>query len=565
MRNFRFKSIWLLSEREQRARKESFSPQKTLLVGMNHTGKSSLIKSLFIALGAFPTGKLANWSEDAVTVVEISINDFTYYIVQQYNSRSIFDASGKFLSAASNATDWGREFSKLVGLNLILTDKQAQSVPADARAFFLPFYINQDGSWLAEWSTFSNLQQYQKPVQSILDYFSGIKPPEYYHISAEKLGYQKELSKLKDEVKVVNSVKDRFNKAVPLNGPKTNLEIFEKDVNRLTQELTELNAEQEKLRAGLVREKEALESLATQLKLARDALAHYDRDATYLKTKTDDVLVCPTCHAEHDKAFIDLLNYSEDARVLRKLTIKLEEDLKTGKIRYEGSRGRLLELNDKYASIKEILDTRRGDLLLDDVVRAMGAEAALSAFDSELSSLENKIDPLVGAIDKLNDTLAALTSVARSKKILELFRSSYVAALHELNMPPVDTKGLKLTSRPKISGSGGPRSVLAYYSALWNTALGEYGSFSVPVVVDSPQQQGQDAANLPVMIKYIAEKLPHNMQVIVALETPTDIKFDKVIFLDEAYHVLKPEMYNEIAGFVKPLVDEMNKKISSSD
>ena len=48
MRNFRFESICLLSQSEQRARKVTFDRQLNLIVGRNHTGKSSLIKSLFL-------------------------------------------------------------------------------------------------------------------------------------------------------------------------------------------------------------------------------------------------------------------------------------------------------------------------------------------------------------------------------------------------------------------------------------------------------------------------------------------------------------------------------------
>ena len=48
MRNFRFESICLLSQSEQRARKVTFDRRLNLIVGRNHTGKSSLIKSLFL-------------------------------------------------------------------------------------------------------------------------------------------------------------------------------------------------------------------------------------------------------------------------------------------------------------------------------------------------------------------------------------------------------------------------------------------------------------------------------------------------------------------------------------
>ncbi|MFC5755863.1 hypothetical protein [Rhizobium sp. GCM10022189] len=557
MKNFRFKSIWLLSENEQRARTESFSPKKTLLVGMNHTGKSSLIKSLFIALGAFPTGDLDRWSKDATVLVEFSVDDVVYYVVQQHNHRGLFSAGGNLEFASANATDWGRRFADLTGFNLVLTDRQLRSVTGDARTFFLPFYINQDGSWLSAWSTFANLQQYQKPIESVLEYFTGVKPPEYYELNSQKLVHQKELAEFKSEEKIIKSIKERFGKTVPLDGPKTIPKMFDQDIARLTEEITALNIEQEQLRNTIVRERETAESLTLQTKMAEQALAHYDSDAAFLQMEPHEVLVCPICHAEHDKTFMDILRYSEDARVLRSLVVQLKDESRKASNVLATSKARLRQLDEKYARISTILETRRGDLLLEDVVRAMGAETAFAAFEAELVDLEAKINPLVITIDRLTDQLRELTSTRRSKDILTIFRTSYAVALQALNMPPVDTKGMKLSSRPKLSGSGGPRSILAYYAALWRTSLSDYGSFSVPAVIDSPQQQGQDAANLPIMIEYIATKLPADMQIILAVEAPTTFRFDKVIKFDEPYHLLKASEFDSVSKFIRPFKDSM--------
>jgi hypothetical protein len=557
MKNFRFKSIWLLSESEQRGRTESFSPKKTLLVGMNHTGKSSLIKSLFIALGAYPAGELDRWSKDTTVLVEFSLDGVVYYVVQQQNHRALFSAKGRLEFASANATDWGQSFADLIGFNLVLTDKQMKSVKGDARTFFLPFYINQDGSWLSDWSTFVNLQQYHKAVESVLDYFTGVKPPEYYEINAQKFVFQKELAELRGEKKIIRNIKDRFGQTVPLDGPKTIPSVFDQDVARLTQEITEVNAEQEKLRDILVRERETVESLALQTKMAEQALEHYDRDAAFLRTEPHEVLTCPVCHAEHDKTFMDILRFSEDARVLRNLVIQLKADFHKAKWSLSKSVASLGELNDNYARISAILDTRRGDLKFEDVVKGMGAEAAFAAFEAELVELERKISGYVVEVDALEGHLEELTSNKRSREILSIFRGSYEAALVSLNMPVIDTKKLRLTNRPRISGSGGPRSILAYYSALWRTSLSDYGSFSVPVVIDSPQQQGQDATNLPIMIEYISKELPSDLQVILSIESPTEYPFDKIIELDESYHLLRSEDFNSVYAFVRPFLDSM--------
>ncbi|MBY3181409.1 hypothetical protein HFO24_06950 [Rhizobium laguerreae] len=532
------------------------------MVGMNHTGKSSLIKSLFIALGARPTGDLDQWSDDTAVVVEISIGDQDYFVVNQMSQRALFSSDGTIKDVATNATEWGTIFTELVGYNLVLTNTRDQSpVSADARTFFLPFYINQDGSWLSTWSTFVGLQQYRQPIQSVLEYFTRVKPAEYYELSSRKTIRQTTLSGLRGEERLVKDIRERVAKTVPLDGPKTVPEAFNQDIDRLTDEMTKLNAQQEQARNALVKEKELLDSLKLQIDMARHALSHYDHDAEYLQKDTHEVLVCPTCHAEHTKTFMDILRHAEDARILRSLIAQLEKDARKATEIYNASRAKLRDLDDRYSAVSDILETRRGDVRLDDVLRGMGAETALAAFAAELGDLKQKIDQLVLEIEGIDGQLAALTDAKRTRGILKRFRSSYEAALTSLNMPPVDTKRMKLSSRPDLSGSGGPRSILAYYSALWKTCVEDDGSYALPVVIDSPQQQGQDASNLPVIIKYIADDLPSKMQVILAVETPTTYKFDKTVTLEHPYQLLRPDEFSEVSDFVRPFLDRMSSRL----
>ena len=92
MHRFRFKNIWLLSHREKRARHVEFHPSKNLLVGRNHTGKTTLIRSLFETLGATPQGELEQWDENAASLLEFSVDSNRYFALHQNGRRALFDA-----------------------------------------------------------------------------------------------------------------------------------------------------------------------------------------------------------------------------------------------------------------------------------------------------------------------------------------------------------------------------------------------------------------------------------------------------------------------------------------
>ncbi|MGY3558450.1 hypothetical protein ACVWXP_001719 [Bradyrhizobium sp. USDA 4463] len=214
--------------------------------------------------------------------------------------------------------------------------------------------------------------------------------------------------------------------------------------------------------------------------------------------------------------------------------------------------------------MSQILETRRGELKLDDVVKGMGAEVAFEVFDQEMQGLKKQIDGCLSEIEKYDVKLKELSSAERAAEILALFRDSYAAARLAINLPPVETSGLRLTSRPDLSGSGGPRSILAYYSALWSTSFGPYGSFSVPLVIDSPQQQGQDEVNLPKMIEFISKHLPTEAQVLLGAESSTKESFDRVLELKEPYRLLRENEFDEVRGIVAPYLDQMYKSLANN-
>lgn len=557
MKNFLFEDIWLLSHADRRGIRVPFHPKKNLIVGRNHTGKSTIIKNLFIALGARPQGELQQWDGAAATVVTFSLDGERLRATHQSGNRALFSGDGTLLFASSSHAHWTAKLADVFGFNLVLTDKAQQTVSADARCFFLPFYINQDGSWQAGWDTFAGMQQYRQPVGAIVEYFAGIKPPAYYQLDSQRTVVSRQLEELRKDERVLERTRQRLSKSLSMSGTKVDPKNFEADIANLTVAVTELNSKQETLRDISVREQEVFSGIQLQVRLAEGALATYDKDATYLQTEALEVLTCPTCGAEHQETFIDLLGYAEDARILRELVMRLRHDQSSAAEQVRKTRSQLAELEDNYRKVSAVLEARRGELKFGDVVADMGAERAFKAFEDEVEVLRASIAKANEELDGINQKLKALTDPKRSKAILTMFREAYANALRGLNLPPMDVKNVRLTSRPGLSGSGGPRSILAYYAALWQTFRSEYGSFHVPLVVDAPQQQGQDDINLPAVVHYIANDLPSDAQVLVGIETDLKEPFDKKIFLDKPYRLLEEEQFVAVSGFVDPLVDRM--------
>lgn len=559
MRSFQFESISLLSHRDKKARKVSFHPHRNLIQGENHTGKSSLVKHLFVTLGAKPLGTLEQWDPQTVSAVRFKVDGESFTAIHHSGSRSLHDSSGKLLVATDSHAAWAEAFSALVGFKLVLTSKKTgRGVPADPACFFLPFYIDQDGSWREKWDTFPATMQYIAPVRSILEYFSGIKPAEYYELKSEHSAVSKEADARTSEMKLLERARSRLSQTLPIGMVNLTEEGFEEEIKRLTSEANELNGLQETLRAKYVREGEVVASINRQIEVALASLREYAGDQKYLASMANaQEIICPTCGAEHEQSFLHYLGYAEDARILEELTRTLQRDLVEAKRHVDSTSTDLQSLRSNYARINEILERKQGELRFREVVESHGSQAAHRAFDVEREQISAELGEWNTKLSDIAARLDALADKKRTKRIVKAFREAYSLARTALNVP--DPAGNpNIVSRPNRSGSGGPRLLLAYYAALWKVCHDEQVGMSIPVVIDSPNQQDQDDLNLHVVLGFIAESLPASMQLIVCVTKDSEARLDKKIVFEKKYSMLLPEFYEEVEFEIEPLYRQMN-------
>jgi uncharacterized Zn finger protein (UPF0148 family) len=339
---------------------------------------------------------------------------------------------------------------------------------------------------------------------------------------------------------------------------------FEEEIKRLSEEANELNGHQEKLRTKYVRESETVASINHQIQTAYASLREYAGDRKFLaNVKNSQELICPTCGAEHEQSFLHYLGYAEDARILEELTRTLQGDLITAKREMDATNSEMGKLRGNYSRINSILEKRRGEVKFREVVESQGAQAAHRAFDVEREQISSELAHWNAKLSEISIRLAELTDKKRAQRIVREFRTAYALARKALNVP--DPSGNpNLTSRPNRSGSGGPRLLLAYYAALWKICHGEQLNVSLPVVIDSPNQQDQDDLNLHVVLGFIAESLPASMQLIVCVTKHSEAQLDRTVVFDKKYNLLQPESYDEVESDIGPLYRKMNAALLST-
>ena len=402
MKSLRFLDISILSTAEKKARQITFDPGSNLIYGLNHTGKSTVTKMLYETLGASPGGNLEGWNKAAISCVTLTVDGLEYKVVHQSDRRALFLADGTLVSSAPRRSAWTPIFDGLTGFNLALRDKQEKTTAADPACYFLPFYINQDGSWGANWTTFKrSLGRYKSPVQPILEFFSQIVPPEYYAAKARRDALQQEVADLDRERNVLTRARNRVAQALPAIGPQVSAQAFEEEISRLTLEVTALNERQESLRMAAIHENEALSAVRQEIAAASRALADFGQDSRFLDRAGLENLTCPTCGAEHAESFLSTLEYVEDARAVEAtiLRLRLSEARLLDRVRV--SLEERAKLSAMYGELDALLSVKRGEMKFAEVVESLGAESALGALQAEDQNLEQATGVLLTEVHTL--------------------------------------------------------------------------------------------------------------------------------------------------------------------
>jgi len=360
------------------------------------------------------------------------------------------------------------------------------------------------------------------------------------------------------ELGVVQAALARVKKALPRVSIRMDVGAFKQEIADLLRNSTQLKQEQESLRSKAFELATVKESLSTQIAMAKDALRDLEGDLKYLtESKVEPTLLCPTCGTTHENGFPIRLELVDDAATLRKIVSELESERQKVDESLAGIQGKLNRVKLKSVEIEKTLQVKKGALRLQDVVDSQSAEVVRGAFTKDMDYLKKQLAKHEELSADLKDKVAKFDIPERTKEINAFYAERIELFASELGVQDLreDVKK-KPDANITASGSALPRSLLAYQFAVLHTAKEKGDAKIFPLVVDSPNQQGQDAEHLSQMLNFIVKRTPVGQQLILAVEErPQGLTFDgTTIELTTPYGLLDAALYDGISNELQSLV-----------
>lgn len=562
MKKLIFNEILICSHKERRAKQAIFNPKRTLIYGKNDTGKSSLIKSIYITFGANP-GKISqDWKDlNPVSLVKFSIDDTKYSILKDGKIFAIFDDSDKLIRTFSSVTtELGPFIANLLDFKLKLTDKQNKSMIPPPAFIFLPFYIDQDMSWSSTWNAFGPLQQFSNPKESVTLYHVGIRPNEYYEAQADLNAYELARVKLDEERKITSSLLKNLKEKLSAVDFNVDPEEFKEDIKELLVECESLKGKEELHKNKVVDLYNKKIVLETQINITEAALSEANKDYDYATSKLEHTVECPTCGAEYENSFAARFELAQDSDRCKELIHELSLDLQENQLNIDLENTRLTKAIAEVERIELLLQKKKGEIQLRDVIENAGRNEIKGIFDTRISELSSDIAENSRRQQELLEKLKTLEDKNRKNNILVTYRTMMASHLRELEVTKLSEKTYKnIQGKINDTGSSLPRALTAYYFSIFETIKQFSTSVYCPIVIDSPNQQAQDLSHIDQILKFIKDKQPMDTQLILGLEELYNMDFDcPIIELADRHHLLSTEDFQKVNGQVGVYLDQVS-------
>lgn len=574
MKRLTIKKLIVISQSESRSLEVPFENGLNIILGGNKTGKSSIIKSIFTTLGCECKRVESDWKNlISAYLLFFEYGEKSYCIVRQGKKFQFFESNRDDYSCIIE-TDAFHGFANC--LMDILDIKMPCISKKDGKQFnvtppllFRFQYIDQDEGWGKIADSFSNVAYIKDWKAHTNKYVCGYLDDTYYELQAQKAEYIIERDDKKKEFNYNQNFVSRITSSL---NQIENIESVD-DVTTDIEFLLSKAEEMRKLQFSYSAEMTVLENEIYvnqhKLHMVEHNLAEAKKDIEFAMTQ-EDKLVCPICGAVYSNGLAEQLNITSDYAHSENLMDELRNRISITTEKLADLKKRYNEVSLGIQSVEQKVRNSQEFLSYSSFYKNKGQYEIYESCKAQLEVLQRDIDSYVAKIAIIDGKINEKKSKERSKYIREDIERYCRTFADAINLPKTFIKLKDFVQIIDRTGSETPRLVYMYQSALYLYNLSRAKSPFNFYVVDTPNQQGQDAENLGSIFKSLELFLSDEGQVIVGTERETGMEqkannvirlTDKRRCLNDANYVKHLELLEKLQKCAIRWVSDNHKKL----
>ncbi|WP_147707719.1 hypothetical protein [Microvirga massiliensis] len=529
--------------------------QRLIIQGGNGFGKSAIVKSLYDTFGATPQKIDQSWtSANVSSCLQFELDGAQFTAVKTLGVYAVFDAKGSMLfSGQGLVKEVGPNLAGFLDFQLQMTDKQGRTITPPPAYIFAPFYVDQDIGWTTPWHSFTDFFL-SDSARTLAEYHSGLKPDEYYSAKAEMTKARAELAEIESSRAALRETIGQVKEISENAGVIYDIEEFKKEIADIVAETSALRDAQLEYRREITNLHEAIHLARSEHTLLTRTLVEMRGEFETACALPDEV-ECPTCGQEYTNSLADRFSLIADEGVLTEALSQVTARLRRLTEEESREKDKLRSVERPLSRLESILEARKESVSFRDVLVAEGKTEAARILRRSLESKDAQAYEKASQIDAHKQVMSSFLDKKHTAQVNKFFRSKLAQFAHMLDVRLENPDKQKISSVRVARGSEGPRALLAYYYAFLHTTAEFSSSRFYPIVIDAPNQQGQDSVHLPQMLRFIFENAPPKAQVIVATEDAGSTTFADVdvrTYGERRRQVLRDSEYDRVNATFAP-------------
>lgn len=548
MKRLTIKKLIVISQSESRSLEVPFESGLNIILGGNKTGKSSIIKSIFTSLGCECKKMENDWKK----IISSYLLFFNYgekqlCIVREGNRFQIFESHDDTYSCIIETKAF-HEYSNclmdILEVKMPCISNIGEQFNITPPLLFRFQYIDQDDGWNNIADSFTRIGYIKDWKTNTNKYVCGYLNDTYYKLQAQKAEYKLMQDDKRKELKYNQDFVSRISPSLMQTKDIQSIDELTKNIESLLAQTEELRKERFACNAEMAVLENDIYVNQHKLRAVEHNLAETKKDIEYAMNQ-DDELVCPFCGTVYANGLDEQLDITSDYAHCEKLIDELKNNINFSEMKLKELKEKHSVLSLKIRSIEQQIQNSHELISYSSFYRHKGQYEIYESCKNQLDIIQKEIDSYISKIALIDEEIGEQKSNKRSKKIREDIEGYCRILADAINLPTTFIKLRDFVQIINRTGSETPRLVYMYQSALYLYNLERaYSPFNF-YVVDTPNQQGQDAENLECIFKSLELFLSAEGQVIVGTERETGMENNasNVIRLSEKRRCLNDTNY----------------------